>query len=528
MTIGLQASPRREVSEPTADGLLAVLRQPRSAATIVRRRSDSATVAVPGDAPVEGCEVVGTLPPLYPEWLGDRSFTADHGVRFPYVAGEMAQGIAGVAMVKAMARADLLGIFGAAGLPIDAVRRAIEELRRDLPEHASWGVNIIHNPHSPAWENEVAALAIRHGVRCVSVSAFSEVTRALVHCCAAGLRARADGRVERPRMMMAKVSRPEVAEQFLAPAPPALLQELVAEGLLTADEAALAAHVPMVDDLTVESDSGGHTDGRPLSTALPQILALRDAVAHRHGIAPRTRIGAAGGLGTPHAVAAAFAMGAAYVVTGSVNQLSLEADTSDRARTMLQAADTMDVAMAPSADMFELGAKVQVLSRGTMFAARAAKLAQLYRDHESLEEIPPAQIARLEREMFRQPLAQVWAQTEEFWRAREPAQADRAAVDAKHRMALVFRWYLGMSSTWATTGTADRSVDYQIWCGPAVGAFNDWRKDGFLADPANLSVVQIARNLMEGATVLTRAHQLRSHGVDLPAQAFTFPAHELL
>ncbi|OPC78479.1 2-nitropropane dioxygenase [Embleya scabrispora] len=516
------------MSDPTADGLLAVLRQPRSMATIVRRLSDSVTGAVLGDAPVDGCEVVGTLSPLYPEWLGDRSFTTDHGVRFPYVAGEMAQGIAGVAMVEAMARADLLGIFGAAGLPIDAVRRAIEELRHKLPEHAPWGVNIIHNPHSPVWEDEVAALAIRHGVRCVSVSAFSKVTRALAHCCAAGLQVRPDGRIVRPRMMMAKVSRPEVAEQFLAPAPPELLHELLTRGLLTADEVALAARVPMVDDLTVESDSGGHTDGRPLSTALPQILALRDTVAHRHGIAPRTRIGAAGGLGTPHAVAAAFAMGAAYVVTGSVNQLSLEADTSDRARTMLQAADTMDVAMAPSADMFEMGSKVQVLSRGTMFAARASRLFQLYRDHESLEDIPPALIARLEREMFRQPVAQVWAQTEEFWRAREPAQADRAAVDGKHRMALVFRWYLGMSSTWATTGVADRSVDYQIWCGPAVGAFNDWRKDGFLADPANLSVVQIARNLMEGATVLTRAQQLRSHGVDLPAQAFTVHAHELL
>ena len=528
MTIGLQESPRREASDPTGEGLLAVLRQPRGAATIVRRLSDSATGAVPAGASVEGCEVVGTLPPLYPEWLGDRSFTADHGVRFPYVAGEMAQGIAGVAMVKAMARADLLGIFGAAGLSIDAVRGAIEELRRDLPEQASWGVNIIHNPHSPAWEDEVAALAIRHGVRCVSLSAFSNVTRALAHCCAAGLRVREDGRVVRPRMMMAKVSRPEVAAQFLAPAPPELLRELVADGLLTADEAALAARLPMVDDLTVESDSGGHTDGRPLSTALPQILALRDAIAHRHGIEPRTRIGAAGGLGTPHAVAAAFAMGAAYVVTGSVNQLSLEADTSDRARAMLQAADTMDVAMAPSADMFEMGSKVQVLSKGTMFAARASRLLQLYRDHASLDEIPPAAVARLEREMFRQPLDRVWAQTEEFWRSRDPAQADRAAVDPKHRMALVFRWYLGMSSTWATTGTADRTVDYQIWCGPAVGAFNDWRRDGFLADPANLSVVQIARNLMEGATVLTRAHQLRSHGVDLPAQAFSFPSLELL
>src|SRR5690349_3933590 len=101
MTIGLQASPRRDVSDPTADGLLAVLRQPRSMATIVRRLSDSVTGAVLGDAPVDGCEVVGTLSPLYPEWLGDRSFTTDHGVRFPYVAGEMAQGIAGIAMVEA-------------------------------------------------------------------------------------------------------------------------------------------------------------------------------------------------------------------------------------------------------------------------------------------------------------------------------------------------------------------------------------------------------------------------------------------
>lgn len=28
--------------------------------------------------------VLGTLPPLYPEWLGDPGFRAGHGVRFPY------------------------------------------------------------------------------------------------------------------------------------------------------------------------------------------------------------------------------------------------------------------------------------------------------------------------------------------------------------------------------------------------------------------------------------------------------------
>src|SRR5262249_28238828 len=61
----------------------------------------------PGTRP-GSCEVMATLPPVYPEWLGDRSFTTAHGVRFPYVAGEMANGIATTRMVVAMARAQML------------------------------------------------------------------------------------------------------------------------------------------------------------------------------------------------------------------------------------------------------------------------------------------------------------------------------------------------------------------------------------------------------------------------------------
>jgi trans-AT polyketide synthase/acyltransferase/oxidoreductase domain-containing protein len=50
----------------------------------------------------------GTLPPLYPEWLGDRAFGEAHGVRFPYVAREMARGIVTTKMVVTMARAEML------------------------------------------------------------------------------------------------------------------------------------------------------------------------------------------------------------------------------------------------------------------------------------------------------------------------------------------------------------------------------------------------------------------------------------
>ena len=59
-------------------------------------------------------------------------------------------------------------------------------------------------------------------------------------------------------------------------------------------------------------------------------FALRDEIAEQYGYAVLPRVGAAGGIGTPAAVAAAFSAGAAYVLTGSVNQSALESGLSDR------------------------------------------------------------------------------------------------------------------------------------------------------------------------------------------------------
>ena len=58
-------------------------------------------------------------------------------------------------------------------------------------------------------------------------------------------------------------------------------------------------------------------------------------------------------------------------------------------------------------------------------------------------------------------------------------------------------------------------MDYQIWCGPAMGAFNDWVRGSFLEPYQNRDAVQIALNLLEGAAVITRAEQLRSEIVEL-------------
>ncbi len=480
-----------------------------------------ADVSVTGEAG-GAYALLGTLPAIYPEWLGDRSFCEVHQLRFPYVVGEMANGIATSHMVVAAARAGLLGFFGAAGLSPQGIRRGIDEIEGALGVGATWGSNLIHSPNEPELENETVALYIERGVTRVSASAYMELTPAIVRYSATGLTTDGRGATVRKHHVFAKVSRAEVARQFMAPAPEAMLNALVAAGQLTAREAALAARVAVAEDITVEADSGGHTDNRPLTALFPTIQQLRDEIAAANAYVRPIRVGAAGGLGTPLAVAAAFAMGAAYVMTGSVNQAAVESGLSAEGKRMLAEVDLADVMMAPAADMFEIGVKVQVVRRGTMFGVRAHRLYELYTRYESLDHIPREARERLESDVLHATLEDIWADTHAFFTTRDPREIVRAERDPKHKMALVFRWYLGRSSHWAIEGSIPRRADYQIWCGPAQGAFNAWAKGTFLEEPTNRTVVQIARNLLEGAAVVSRAQQLRTYGVPVPAGVFQY------
>ncbi len=472
--------------------------------------------------------LLGTLPPLYPEWLGDRSFNEAHGTRFSYVAGAMANGIASVDLVCALAEQRILAFFGAAGLSLPRVEAAIDELQRKLdPKGLPWGANLIHSPAEPALEEAVGDLYLRRGVRCVEASAYLALTPAVVRYACSGLQRDASGNIQRRNRVFAKISRAEVARQFLQPPPAAMLNALRERGLLSDTEVELAASLPLAEDITAEADSGGHTDNRTLTALLPSIAALRDQIVTEQGYTRPIRLGAAGGIGTPAAVAAAYALGADFVQTGSVNQGCVQSGLDAGARALLARAQMADVIMAPAADMFEMGVEVQVLRRGTLFAQRARRLYELYRGYPSLEAIPSAERAKLEKDILRQTIDEAWASTAAFWRDRDPEQIARAEAEPKHRMALVFRAYLGLSSRWAIDGRSERLADYQIWCGPAMGAFNTWVQGSFLEPTEARDVVQVARNLLEGAAVITRAQQLRSYGLPVPQQAFAYSPRPL-
>lgn len=467
--------------------------------------------------------VSAALPPMYPEWLGDRSFNEVHGTRFPYVTGAMANGIATTRLVIEMARTGCLGFFGAAGLQRTVVAAALDELHAALGHtELPWGCNLIHSPQEPVLEEAVADLYIERGVRRVSAAAYMSLTPAIVRYAYTGIHVDAAGNVQRPNMVFAKISRPEVARRFVNPAPAEMLAALVHDGKLTADEASLAATLPVAEDITIESDSGGHTDNRPLAPLFATIQAVRDEAVTQHGYPRPIRLGAAGGIGTPQAAAAAFALGASYVLTGTINEACVESGLSDEGKQMLAAADLADIAMAPAADMFEMGVELQVLKRGTMFAPRAKKLYSLYTTYPSLDAIPDAERVELEQKILGTSIDQCWADTRAFWNDREPAQVIEAENNPRHKMALTFRSYLGLSSRWSIDGVTERRLDYQIWCGPAMGAFNAWTAGTFLAEPANRHAAQVARNLLEGAAVVTRAHQLRTYGVAIPSAAFDY------
>jgi trans-AT polyketide synthase/acyltransferase/oxidoreductase domain-containing protein len=455
------------------------------------------------------------LPPLPPDQLGDPAFREAHGLRFAYMTGAMANGIASVDIVTAMSRAGMLGSFGAAGLSVGRVTDAVDRLQRDLGD-APFCVNLIHSPNEPAHEAAIAELLLAKRVGLVEASAYLDLTPAIVRYRVAGLRPGPDGSVIAENRVIAKVSRVEVATRFLSPPPSRIVAELVRQGLVTEAQASLATRVPMCDDLTAEADSGGHTDNRPAITLLPTLLALRDRLQAQFAFPTPVRVGLGGGIGTPAGVAGAFALGAAYVVTGSVNQSCVESGSSDPVRKMLAEAGQADVTMAPAADMFEMGVKVQVLKRGTMFAMRGQKLFEAYRAFPNWEAIPGPDRVAIEKNQFKATFEDVWQRTAEFFAKRDPGQLAKAEADPKHKMALVFRWYLGLSSRWANAGEADRQLDYQVWCGPAMGAFNEWTKGTELERPANRTVTAVARNLLYGAAVHIRALQVRQSGLEIP------------
>ena len=470
----------------------------------------------PGSKSKTGIPVLGFLRSQLPEDFGNPEFTSFHGLKYPYMAGSMANAISGEELVISLGKNGFLGSFGAGGLSPDRLLKGINTIKEELLD-GPYAFNLIHSPNEPTLEQKAVDLYLEHQIRTIEASAFLRLTPTVVQYRAAGLSEDEHGKPIIHNKVIAKLSRREVAQHFLNPPPRKILDQLVSEGKITSRQAELAGLIPMADDLTVEADSGGHTDNRPLTGLLPSLVALRDETQEKNKFPTQVRVGAAGGIGTPAAALGAFSMGAEYIVTGSINQACLEAGTSPRVKEALAQAAATDVMMSPSADMFEMGVKVQVLKRGTMFPMRAQKLYDIYSTYDGIDDIDPAVRQELEEKVFQMKLEEIWEECVRFFTERDPSQLTKAADNPKRKMALIFRWYLGLATYWGIQGIPERAMDYQIWCGPAMGSFNDWTRGTSLENPSQRSVVRVAEEIMKGAAYLYRLVDLQMQGFHVPS-----------
>jgi len=450
--------------------------------------------------------------PLKAEQLGDNLFMKTYGTKYAYYGGAMANGISSPEMVIELAKNGFMGSLGTGGIPLDVVEGWINKIQAEVDK--GYLVNFLSSPGMAEHELNTIKLFLKKQIHAVEASAFIEMTPALVYYRLAGLKRGKNNKVICENHIIAKISRNEVAQKFMSPAPMRIVNELLVSRLITKEQAELSQFVPMADDITVEADSGGHTDNRPLVSLMPDIIALNEKIQEQKKYDHKIRIGAGGGISTPQSALAAFSMGAAYVVTGSVNQSCIEAGTSVYVKKMLAQTEMQDVVMAPCADMFEMGTCVQVIKKGTMFPMNAQKLYEIYCNYGGISEIPEKQLEKLEKRMFHASVEEIWNSTKEFFEHRDPSVIKRAEKNEKQKMALIFRWYLGNSSRWAIKGEKSRLMDMQIWCGQSMGAFNKCVEGTMLEKTENRKVADVARFIMKGTAFYYNINFIKSNGIN--------------
>jgi len=453
--------------------------------------------------------------PLSPENLGHPEFKNRYKIKYPYIAGAMAHGISSVELVKSAGKSGMIGFFGSAGLSIPDLEEAIKCLKSESGNFP-FGFNLVFTG-TPEQEMAIVKLYIKHDIQVISAAGYLRLTLPLLYYRIKGIYQKSDGTIICPNKIIANTSRLEIAKQFLSPPAEKMLKQLIDKNLISKQEAKLAKNIPIAADLAAEADSVGHTDNRAAISLLPSMIDLRDDLFKTFKYYSMPCIGLGGGISTPRAVAAAFTMGADYVLSGSINQSCTESGTSDTVKQMLAKALQTDVIMAPSANMFERGIKVQVLKRGSMFAQRSSKLYEIYTRFDSIDQIPDSIKNEIENKIFQNSIESEWRMTQDFFATYDPAQLETAENNPKRKMLLLFRSYLGKSSKWAINDDTARVKDFQIWCGPSMGAFNEWTKGSFLENPENRQFATVAMNLLFGACIVMRRQMIVQGGTPLLA-----------
>lgn len=428
--------------------------------------------------------------------LGCKEFKQRHGIKYAYITGGMYHGIASKELVTAMANSNFMGYFGAGGLSLNKIEEAIQYFQNNIAG-SNYGINILYNHIVSAKESSIIELLLKYEVRSIEAASFANVTPEIVKYRLKGISRTSNGSIQTANNLLAKVSRIGIAKQFMSPPPQYIIEQLLDNRDITDTEAQLAPYIPVANEVCVEAESAGHTDRRASNIVFPSIRSLRDKLSKYYQYDEKICIGTAGGIGTPSAIAAAFIMGADFILTGSINQCTLESGAHLLVKELLGKMGPEDTDFTPTGDMLESDAKIQVLRKGMLFPARAKKLHEIYHKYNSLDELSKEEQKNIRNKIFKgKSFDEIFDEAKQYFSEKLIQEAEN---NPKAKMGLIFKVYFYRSIKNAYTGIKSEKTDFQIHTGSALGAFNEYVAGTELENMSNRSTPIIGTKLMEEA-----------------------------
>ncbi|WP_234889845.1 beta-ketoacyl synthase N-terminal-like domain-containing protein [Agrobacterium vitis] len=158
--------------------------------------------------------------------------------------------------------------------------------------------------------------------------------------------------------------------------------------------------------------------------------------------------------------------------SGIANQLSYFGDFRGPSMVIDTACSASLVALHQACDSLikgecAYGMRARMLKRGVFFPARASRLLGLWRDYEAMQDVPPATRQSVEKTILHKTFDEAVQHSKT-----RPGQTAIASLSPKAQMAAVFSDYISESFFLAQRAQPDRVVDYAIYTGSALGAFN--------------------------------------------------------
>lgn len=430
---------------------------------------------------------------ITPESLGCKYFKNKHSVKYAYLTGGMYGGVSSKELVCKMANSGFLSFLGAGGLKLEEIEDNIKYIK----EHAlgkPFGINFLHNHIVSAKDESIINLLLKYDVNMIEAGAFPKATSSLVRYRLKGISINNSGKLVMKNKIFLKTSRLSVIDEFLSPISEMTIEALLANKQITLEEASYADRINLVDDIIIEADSAGHTDNRSGLAMFPTMVNKIRKFNKSNPNKEKISIGLSGGIGTPEAIAAAFAMGADFVSTGSINQCTVEAGTSELVKKILSEMNVEDTDVCPTGDMLESGAKIQVLKKGTLFSVRSKKIYGYYMKYDSFDDMDDELIKDIEKELFNNDsLDKVFNDAKTYF---SPLIWEEACTNSRKKMALILKMYYYKSIIYARQGDKKHKINFQVHVGPALGAFNNYVSGSSLEDYKNRHVDQIALKLL--------------------------------